>query len=103
MKLPKFVQPHTAIIKEYLQNGSFGPEFADPYEITCYFVHKEKIAFDDGGNEITSPAQIHTSEDIAPAQQSKVSVNGNNMEIIAVNRYDNAMTGKLSNVEIMLR
>jgi hypothetical protein len=66
-------------------------------------VHKKKITFDEEGNEITSPSQLHTSANIKPKKQSEVKVNGETLEIIAVNRYDNAMTGKLSNVEIMLR
>jgi hypothetical protein len=103
MKLPKFVQPHTATITEYEGEGAYGPVWGDSYEIECYFVHKEKIAFDEEGNEITSPSQIYTSTDIKPKKQSEVKVNGETLEIIAVNRYDNAMTGKLSNVEIMLR
>jgi hypothetical protein len=103
MKLPKFVQPHTATITEYEGDGTYGPIWGNSYEIDCYFVHKKKITFDEEGNEITSPSQIYTSTDIKPKKQSEVKVNGETLEIIAVNRYDNAMTGKLSNVEIMLR
>jgi len=103
MKLPKIVQPHTATITEYEGEGAYGPIWGNSYEIDCYFVHKEKIAFDNKGNEVTSPAQLYTSANINPNQQSKVNVNNNDMEIIAVNRYDNALIGSLSNVEIMLR
>jgi hypothetical protein len=105
MKLPKFVQPHTATITEYEGDGAYGPIWGDSYEIDCYFVHKKKITFDEEGNEITSPSQLHTSADINPKEQSEVSFEWTTkpLEIIAVNRYDNALTGQLSNVEIMLR
>jgi hypothetical protein len=105
MKLPKIVQPHTATITEYEGDGAHGPIWGNSYEIDCYFVHKKKITFDEKGNEITSPSQLHTSANIKPKKQSEVKVEGvtKKMEVIAVNRYDNAMTGKLSNVEIMLR
>lgn len=103
MKLPKSVQPHTAIITEYEGEGAYGPIWGDSYEIDCYFVHKKKITFDEEGNEITSSSQLHTSADIKPKEQSKVEVKGEQLEVIAVNRYDNALTGQLSNVEIMLR
>ena len=103
MKLPKSAQPHTATIKPYLGEGAYGPVWGDTYEINCYFVHKKKITFDEEGNEITSPSQLHTSADIKPKKQSEVQVNGETTEVIAVNRYDNALTGNLSNVEIMLR
>ena len=105
MKLPKSVQPHTATITEYEGEGAYGPIWGDSYEIDCYFVHKKKITFDEEGNEITSPSQLHTSANIKPKKQSEVEVEGvtKKMEVIAVNRYDNALTGQLSNVEIMLR
>lgn len=103
MKLPKSVQPHTATITPYEGDGAYGPVFGTSYDIDCYFVHKKKITFDEEGNEITSPSQLHTSADIKPKKQSKVEVEGENLEVIAVNRYDNALTGKLSNVEIMMR
>jgi len=103
MKLPKSAQPHTATIKPYLGEGAYGPVWGDTYDIDCYFVHKKKITFDEEGNEITSPSQLHTSADIKPKKQSEVQVKGETTEVIAVNRYDNALTGNLSNVEIMLR
>lgn len=103
MKLPKSAQPHKATIKPYLGSGAYGPVWDDEYKIDCYFVHKKKITFDEEGNEITSPSQIHTSADISPEKQSEVQVEGETVEVIAVNRYDNALTGQLSNVEIMLR
>jgi hypothetical protein len=105
MKLPKSAQPHTATIKPYLGEGAYGPVWGDTYDIDCYFVHKKKITFDEEGNEITSPSQLHTSADIKPKEQSEVSFEWTSkpLEVIAVNRYDNALTGNLSNVEIMLR
>jgi len=105
MKLPKSVQPHTATITEYEGEGAYGPIWGNSYEVDCYFVHKEKIAFDNEGNEVTSPSQIYTSADVNPKKQSEVEFEWREkpLEVIAVNRYDNAMTGQLSNVEIMLR
>ena len=103
MKLPKFVQPHTVNIKEFEGEGAYGPVWGDEYEIDGYFVFKEKVAFDEEGNEITSTSQLHTSADIKPKQQSELTYDGKTYEVIGVNRYDNAMTGKLSNVEVKLR
>jgi hypothetical protein len=103
MKLPKSVQPHTVTIKPYLGDGAYGPQYDDEFESTGYFVQKESLTRDDEGNEVVSSSQYHTSDDIELKQQSELTFNGKTETVVTTNKYYNAFTGKLSNVEVMLK
>lgn len=103
MKLPKFVQPHTVEIKPKEDDGAYGPIYGDVFESTGYFVEKEKLVRDDEGNEVISSSQYYTSDDIDLKQDSEITFNGRTEKVMKTQRYYDALTGKLSNVQVMLQ
>lgn len=102
MKLPKSAQPHTATIKPYLGSSAYDPQYGDEFKSTGYYVQKNRLTKDDEGNEVLSGSQYYTSDDINLKQQSEITFKNNTETVIKTNRYSNALTGKLSNVEVML-
>lgn len=103
MKLPKSVQPHTVTVKPFLGDGAYGPQYGDTFESTGYFVEKEELTRDDDGNEVVSSSQYHTSDDLDLKQQSELTFNSKTETVVTTNRYYNAFTSQLSNVEVMLK
>lgn len=103
MKLPKFMQPDTAIIKKYKGEGVNGPQYEDGITITGYYEQKREIVKDDDGNEIISSSKFYTSEDIAIPTQSILIFNSIEDEVIKIDRHRSSLTGQLNHIEVLLK
>jgi len=102
MKLPDIVQPHTVTIEEYEGEGAYGPQYSDSYEVNGYYQEENKYIRNDEGDEVTSSSQFFTSADIKPPQKSKLTFDGNENEVMTTSVKRNAITGKISHVQVML-
>lgn len=103
LKLPKSVQPHTFTAQPYEGSGAYGPIFGTEFEFQGYYASEKEYIRNDEGDELISSSQIYTSEDLDLPQKSLVNFEGNDEEVMTVNKYYNAMTGKHSNTKVMLK
>lgn len=103
MKLPKFLQPHTVQIEEYLGNSAGGPLYDAPYSITCYFQEKHKLVENDEGDEVMSNSQLFTSEELDLEPNSRVSYQNKKYDVITTSPKTNALTGQQTQLEVYMR
>ena len=102
MRLPKTLQPHTIIIKEYKGSSAYEDLYDEPYEIDGYMEESRTFVRNDEGDQVISNSQFFTSEDVYIPPKSIIKYNNREYIVITTQRHTNALTGKLAHVEVVL-
>ena len=102
MKLPRSLLIHEVEIEDFEGDGGFGPSYGDPYTVQGYMEYNRKVVRDREGGEVVSEAQFITRPGTSPPPESKLTLDGNEHEVISVAPYDNPLNDKRFSVEVML-
>lgn len=101
MKIPKFLLPHTAIVKPFVSNGAYGPVYGDEVTYKCRIEEKNTLVKDSEGKEVVSNTRgffEYKGEDVP--SQSKVIWNGK--EHIVIDSVPQTGLKEVSHIEVMM-
>jgi len=102
--IPSALFCHMATIKEYKNDGPYGPIYDDPYDVRCYFEKKRELVRDSTGQEIVSSARAFMPPSYEPPPKSIVTFEGEDYEVITSARFDNPLAhAKPHHTEVTLK
>lgn len=87
--LPESLLGHEIVVEPYLGASGTGPRFGPPTAVRCYIDPGARRT--QRGAETrtaTGPATIYCQLDAPITPESRVTVDGRRVEVLAVNRYD---------------
>lgn len=82
MKLPGFVLNNEVEIEEYTGEGTYGPEFADPYKARARVEYGRELVRNRDGDEVVASARVYLDRKHKPLPGSRITIDGNTHRVL---------------------